>query len=426
MRVAIIHDWLYTIGGAERVLAGMLRCYPQADVFCLFDFLTEAERSSIGLRTTHTSFLQRLSGMRRHHRLFLPIMPIAVEQFDVSGYDLVLSSSYAVAKGVLTGPDQIHVSYVHSPMRYAWDLQHQYLRESNLHRGLRSIFARLLLHSMRMWDVRTAHGVNAYIANSHFIARRIQKTYGRTASVVYPPVRVPPAAPKSVKREGFLAVSRLVAYKNMHLIAEAFRQLPGERLTIVGDGPEMQRLRGIAGPNVILRGHVPDSEVQALQRSARALVFAGEEDFGITMAEAQGQGTPVVALGRGGAREIVIDSGSSPTGLFFDVPAPDAIASAVRRFIAEEVRFTSENCHANALRFAESRFDRQLAAAVDTAMQARAASPGWRSSVLPRSGAPLDAVAVGEFALRGTELAESAAAASFAMSSGHVIEPVYE
>ncbi len=429
MRVAIVHDWLYTIGGAERVLAGMLRCFPEADVFCLFDFLTEAERASIGLAETRTSFLQRLPGMRRRHRLFLPIMPIAVEQFDVSGYDLVLSSSYAVAKGVLTGPDQIHVSYVHSPMRYAWDLQHQYLRESNLHRGVKSIFARLLLHSMRMWDVRTAHGVNTYLANSHFIARRIQKTYGRTASVVYPPVRVPRAAPKARKREGFLAVSRLVPYKNTHLIVDAFRHLPGEHLTVVGDGPEMQRLRAMAGPNVTLVGHVPDHEVQTWQQSARALIFAGEEDFGITMAEAQGQGTPVIALGRGGAIEIVIEAGNAPTGLFFDQPAPEAIASAVRRFIAEEVRFTPENCHRNALRFAETRFDLQLTASVDTALKSRpgrACSPGWPAAAHPAEVASEETGADSDFLVSSTEVAPPFAAVSSARSGEHVIEPVYD
>jgi glycosyltransferase involved in cell wall biosynthesis len=367
--------------------------------------------------------------MRRRHRLFLPIMPIAVEQFDVSGYDLVLSSSYAVAKGVLTGPDQIHVSYVHSPMRYAWDLQHQYLRESNLHRGVKSIFARLLLHSMRMWDVRTAHGVNEYIANSHFIARRIQKTYGRAASVVYPPVRVPRAAPKPRKREGFLAVSRLVPYKNTHLIVEAFRHLPGEHLNIVGDGPEMQRLRAMAGPNVTLVGHVPDHEVQTWQQSARALIFAGEEDFGITMAEAQGQGTPVIALGRGGALEIVIEAGSAPTGLFFYQAEPEAIASGVRRFIAEEGRFTPENCHRNALRFAEGRFDLQLTAAIDTALKSRpgrACSPNWPAAAHPAEEGPPDACADSDFLLSGTEVAPPLAAVSFARSSGHVIQPVYE
>ncbi len=399
MRVAIVHDWLYTIGGAERVLAGMMRCYPQADVFCLFDFLTDADRSSIGISTARTSFLQRMPKMRSRHRLYLPLMPIAIEQFDLSAYDLVLSSSYAVAKGVLTGPDQIHVSYVHSPMRYAWDLQHQYLRESNLDRGLRSVFARLLLHSMRMWDVRTAHGVNTYIANSHFIARRIAKTYGRRAEVVYPPVRVPRVLPRAGKRAGFLAVSRLVPYKNVHVIVEAFRELPGETLTVVGDGPEMRRLRAMAGPNVTFAGHIRDSEVQRLQGSARALVFAGEEDFGITMAEAQGRGTPVIALGRGGAREIVVQEGSSPTGLFFDQPTPEAVAEAVRRFISDDSRFTPENCHANALRFAEERFDLELARLVSAAVLSRT------SRVPAARGTDLQQVEFSLGAVTGTELA---------------------
>ena len=192
MRIAVVHDYLYTFGGAERVLAAILKCYPGADLYCLFDVLSNKDRSRLGIEKTIPSFLQRMPLVSRNHRVYLPLMPLAIEQFDLSGYDLVLSSSYAVAKGVLTGPDQLHLSYVHSPMRYAWDLQHQYLREACASHGVKSALIRMLLHRLRLWDTRTANGVDAYAANSYFVAKRVKKAYGKDARVIYPPVNVPP------------------------------------------------------------------------------------------------------------------------------------------------------------------------------------------------------------------------------------------
>ena len=183
--MAIVHDWLYTLGGAEKVLRSILRCFPQADLFCLFDVLSEADRRRIGYEHATTSFLQRMPGIARNHRRYLPLMPLAIEQIDLCGYDLVISSSFAVAKGVLTGPDQLHISYVYSPMRYAWDLQHQYLQESRLDRGLKSGLARLLLHRMRIWDARTTSGVDQYMTVSNFVARRIRKLYGCQAKTPF-------------------------------------------------------------------------------------------------------------------------------------------------------------------------------------------------------------------------------------------------
>ncbi len=356
MRVAIVHDWLYTLGGAEKVLAAMLRCFPDAALFCLFDFLTPADRRKIGYERSHVSFLQRLPGVRHHHRLFLPIMPLAIEQLDLSEYDVVISSSYAVAKGVLTGPDQLHLAYVHSPMRYAWDLQHQYLRESGLERGPRGLLTRLLLHRIRMWDVRTASGPDAYMANSRFIARRIRKIYGRDARVIHPPVTVPATFRAMVKGRHFMTASRLVPYKNVRCIVEAFRQLPDERLIVVGEGPEADHLRAVAGPNVSFSGFVRDAELRRTMASARAFIFAAEEDFGIVPVEAQSEGTPVLALGRGGVRETVRTGGEAPTGLFFDRPEPEAVVEAVRSFILSEASFDPAACHRNAVRFSEERF----------------------------------------------------------------------
>ena len=370
MRVAIVHDWLYTLGGAEKVLSALVRCFPQADVYTLFDCLTPADRARAGLPATRTSFMPRMPGIERRHRLYLPLMPYAVEQLDMTGYDVVLSSSYAVAKGVLTGPDQLHVSYVHSPMRYAWDLQHQYLNDSRMAHGVRGVLARYMLHRMRLWDTRTASGVDAYIANSHFVARRVRKAYGRTATVIHPPVDVagilpppvPLAAPESERY--YLAASRLVPYKKIGAIVDAFALMPGRRLIVAGTGPELARLHAACPPNVTLAGFVPDARLRELMRGAEALIFAAEEDFGILPVEVQGEGTPVIALGRGGLRETVRVDGADPTGLFFDVADGPSIAAAVERFDLCRDRFTRAACHANALRFTTARFEREIAAFV--------------------------------------------------------------
>ena len=387
MRVAVVHDWLYTIGGAERVLKQILLCFPGADLFCLFDVLGPAERREIGFERSRNSFLANMPGIGTRHRLYLPLMPLAIEQLDLSDYDLVISSSFAVAKGVITGPNQVHVSYVHSPMRYAWDLQHQYLAESNMARGARSAVARVLLHRMRMWDVRTVAGVDAYVANSAYVARRIAKLYGREATVIPPPVAVAPVLPARPLGEAadgpyFFTASRLVPYKNIRAIAQAFAMLPGHRLIIAGDGPDRARISAAAGPNVSMVGRVPDETMRRLMAGARAFVFAAEEDFGIVPLEAQAMGTPVLALGRGGALETVIGAGPGRTGAFFADARPETIAAAVNRFDAEQPP-SPESCHQNALRFSEDRFRQRFSEFVREASdRVRVpASPADRSAV---------------------------------------------
>ncbi len=393
MRVAIVHDWIYTLGGAERVLHGILRCFPSADVHCLFDVLDASGRQAIGYQSSKTSFLQRMPAIARRHRLYLPIMPLAIEQLDLRGYDLVISSSYAVAKGVITGPDQLHVSYVHSPMRYAWDLQHQYLQESRMVDGPKSWIARTLLHFMRMWDVRTANGVDHYVTNSRFVARRVRKLYGRHAAVIYPPVRVPPVL-RSVRKEPFfLAASRLVPYKNIRLIVEAFTKMPDQKLIVVGDGPEYGRLRALAGSNVSLRGFVDDATLADLMARATAFVFAAEEDFGIAPVEAQAAGTPVIALGRGGARETVVTEGDCPTGIFFDEPTADCIAAAVRLFLQTQGRFRPAACHANAQRFNEQRFHNEFSGLVHAAYAEFEAERSWKAGAVPSPATIIPAAA---------------------------------
>jgi glycosyltransferase involved in cell wall biosynthesis len=360
-RVALVHDWLVTYAGAERVLEQMLACYPEADLFSLLDFVPPEERGFLGGRSVQTSFLQRFPGARRRYRSLLPLMPLAIEQFDLSSYDLVLSSSYAVAKGVLTGPDQLHLCYCHSPMRYAWDLQHQYLIEAGLTRGLRSLLARYLLHRVRVWDARTSSGVDGFMAGSRFIARRIWKTYRRRSTVVYPPVDVDAFTPGDAKEDFYVTASRMVPYKRMDVIVEAFAAMPHRKLVVIGDGPEAGRIRSKAASNIQFLGHQPFEVLLEQLRRARAFVFAAEEDFGIAPLEAQSCGTPVLAYGKGGALETVRDlSDPEPTGMFFQEQTPAAIMGAVERFERIGREIEPQACRRNALRFRPERFRDQL------------------------------------------------------------------
>jgi len=366
LKVAIVHEWLSTYAGSERVLEQFIKLYPDADVFAVVDFLPERERAFLQGRQVKTSFIQRLPFAKKHFRYYLPLMPLAIEQFELGGYDLVLSSSHAVAKGVLTGPDQVHVSYVHSPIRYAWDLQGQYLEESGLRSGLKAWMVRASLHYMRLWDSRTANGVDRFVANSTFIRRRIRKAYGRDSEVIHPPVDVGGFAGTAEKGDFFLAAGRMVPYKKMPLIVEAFARMPQHRLVVIGEGPDFERCKALATPNVTLLGYQSFEVLRDHMQRARAFVFAGEEDFGIMLVEAQAAGTPLVAYGRGGARDIVKPLGSShaPTGLFFDEQEAGAIVQAVGRFIENEHAIAPQACRQNAQGFSAERFRDEIAALI--------------------------------------------------------------
>ena len=366
MRVAIIHDWLVTYAGAERVLEQMLACFPQADIFSLVDFLPEGGRAFIHDKPVTTSFIQKLPLARRKYRNYLPLMPLAVEQFDLSRYDLVLSSSHAVAKGVLTGPDQLHLCMCYSPIRYAWDLQHQYLHESGLDKGLKGWLAKWLLHKTRIWDARTANGVDGFIAISRFISRRIWKVYRRESTVIYPPVDVRAFELRECKENFYLTASRMVPYKKIDLIVEAFSEMPDKRLIVIGDGPDFAKIKAKAGSNIELLGYQPFEVLRDHMQRAQGFVFAAEEDFGIAPLEAQACGTPVIAFGKGGALETIrgLDT-SSPTGVFFFDQSPAAIRDAVDRF--ERERLSPESCRENALRFSPERFRQEFLAYVEQA-----------------------------------------------------------
>lgn len=352
MKIAVVCDWLVTYAGAERVLEQILKLYPQANLFCLVDFLEEKARGFLQGKKPVTSFLQNMPKAKTHYRSYLPLMPLAIEQLDVSGYDLIISSSHCVAKGVITGPDQVHISYVHSPMRYAWDLQHQYLKEAKLDKGIKSYAVRAILHYMRMWDMRTANGVDHYIANSRFIARRIKKIYGKEATVIYPPVDVESFEYCEEKEDYYLTASRLVPYKKVKLIVEAFNEMPDKKLIVIGDGSEQKAVELIAGKNIEFLGYQPFAVLREKMQKAKAFVFAAEEDFGIMPVEAQACGTPVIAYGKGGALETVRGlDGDKPTGVFFQEQTIEAIKEAVERFIKEKNKIKFNQCRNNALKF---------------------------------------------------------------------------
>ena len=371
MRIALVHDWLDTWRGGENVLAEIVRIYPGADLFALVDFLPAAARARLSGKRATTSFLQRLPGVRHYFRALLPLFPRAIEALDVSGYDLVISSSHAVAKGVRTAADQLHICYCHTPMRYAWDLRDQYLGAHGLASGLSGALAERMLNRLRDWDRRVSPRVTHFVANSEFIAQRIARCYDREATVIYPPVDVRfftlgERVAEPAGRDYYFAASRWVPYKRMDIIAAAFRDLPGRRLVMAGDGPEADRVRRAAGPNVEFVGEVPQERLRELLRGARAFVFAAEEDFGILPVEAQACGTPVIAYGRGGALETVREGGTgTATGMFFGAQTAEAIAAAVRAFDGALPMLRAAECRANAERFAAERFRAEFAAFVD-------------------------------------------------------------
>ncbi|MGF6878133.1 glycosyltransferase family 4 protein [Paraburkholderia sp. MM5477-R1] len=376
VRIAIVHDWLVTYAGAEKVLEQIIACFPDADLFSLVDFLDD--RSFLRGKPVTTSFIQKLPLARSKYRSYLPLMPLAIEQLDVSAYDVVISSSHAVAKGILTGPDQVHISYVHSPIRYAWDLQHQYLQQSKLTNGPKSALARLILHYMRNWDIRTSNSVDGFVANSAFIARRIKKVYQRDAQVIFPPVDVEAFTLCTQKQDFYLTASRMVPYKKIDLIVEAFARMPERKLVVIGDGPDMAKIRAKAGPNVEIMGYQPFEVLKDRMSRAKAFVFAAEEDFGISVVEAQACGTPVIAYGKGGALETVRDlSEPKPTGMFFDEQDTDSIIAAVNRFDELRHRFLPENCRGNAEQFSAAHFRERFFS------QVRAAVPALRTATLP-------------------------------------------
>lgn len=361
MKVAIVHDWLVTYAGAEKVLEEIVNLYPEADLFSVVDFLPKEKRGFIKEKSVHTTFIQNLPFSKKKYRNYLSLMPLAIEQFNLSSYDLIISSSYAVAKGVITGPNQMHVSYTHSPIRYAWDLQHQYLTESNLQFGIKGWIAKWMLGNLRIWDYRTACGVDHFIANSEFIAKRIWKVYRREAKVIYPPVDIHGFELNEKKEDFYLTASRMVPYKKIDLIVEAFTQMPDKKLIVIGEGPDFKKIQSKAGKNVSLLGFQSFEVLRDHMQRAQAFVFAAEEDFGITPVEAQACGTPVIAFGKGGSLETIVGiDKENPTGIFFKEQKIDSIINAVKMFENKRHLFKPNLCRENSLKFSKERFRSNL------------------------------------------------------------------
>ncbi len=368
MKIALVHDWLVNYAGSERVLEQIIELYPSADLFSLVDFLPAAagERNFIHDKTVRTSFIQKMPFAKKKYRSYLPLMPFAVEQFDLSEYDLIISSCHAVSKGVLTKSGQLHICYCHTPIRYAWDLYHQYLKESGLKTGLKGLMARLSLHYVRMWDYIAANRVHYFVANSNFTAERIKRIYGRDAVVIYPPVEVSAFDLSPTAREDFyFTASRMVPYKKVDLIVEAFSKIPGKKLIIAGDGPDFRKIKSKAARNVEFLGYQTADMLRSYMQRAKAFVFAAEEDFGIIPVEAQACGTPVIAYGRGGARETVIEN---ETGIFFGEQNVESLIGAVNQFEKSQDAFNRAGVRKNAERFGRERFKAEFKALVEEKM----------------------------------------------------------
>jgi glycosyltransferase involved in cell wall biosynthesis len=347
MKTVLIHDWLVSLGGAEKVLDAIFSIYPSS-IYTLVKREGFFDKSSFANAKIITSFIQKLPFALRNHRNYLPFFPSAVESFDLSDFDVILSSSHAVAKGVKVREGQLHICYCHTPMRYAWDLQGEYMSQLS---GIKERLAKWTLSYLRKWDIGNLGSVHHFIANSQYIAERIKRIYGREAEVIYPPVQTEFFDFQSDKEDFYLTMSRLVPYKRIDLIVEAFSKMPRKRLCVIGDGPEMERIKKLAGKNVELLGFQPDDIVRKYLSRARAFIFAAEEDFGIAPVEAQAAGTPVIAYGKGGALETVIEN---QTGLFFKEQSISSLIEAIEQF--EQMQFDPRRIRMNAERFNKACF----------------------------------------------------------------------
>lgn len=387
--VALVHDWCPSFRGGERVLAELRKQFGADDIFTLFQFLDQEslEAHFSGVRF-HTSAANNWPGIRRFYRSLFPLCPLLMEQFDVTGFDAIISSSAAFARGVITRPDQPHLCYVHSPMRYAWDEQFSYINQMRAG-SLGRLAFRILLHHMRMWDARTAHSPDVMVANSNFVKARIRRIYGRDAEVVFPPVEVAPGAFSADKDDYYVTASFLAPYKRTDLVIRAFNAMPDKRLLVVGEGQQARTLRSIAGPNINFTGFLPRAEYLKTVARARALVFAGCEDFGIALAEAQALGTPLIAFARGGAQDIVMPPGPgrAPTGLLIQRQDEATLVDAVAAFETGRNRFSPEACRERASLFSTARFHQGMRRAFDMTLDVhrpvhhRGSGSPWRDAL---------------------------------------------
>ncbi len=373
VRIAVVHDWCPNFRGGERVLARLCKLFPNAEVFTLFDFLPkDIKEQYFNDVAFHSSVANRLPMVQKYYRSLFFLCPFLIEQFDVTGYDAVISSSAAFARGVLTRPDQPHLCYVHSPIRYAWDEQFSYLAQGRLGFGPKGLLFRYMLHNLRTWDTRTAHGPDLMLANSSYVRSRIRRIYGREAQIVFPPVALDELEFIASKDDYYVTASFLAPYKRTDLVIRAFNDMPSRRLVVVGEGQQLQSLRGMACSNVSFTGYLPRQEYVRTVARAKAMVFAGCEDFGIALAEAQACGTPLIAFDRGGARDIVQAFGGAepPTGILFGSQSVEPLKQAIQGFEQNHTAITPQACRSNADRFSEDRFDLAILKALAVAQAA--------------------------------------------------------
>ncbi len=356
MKTAVVHDWLISFGGAEKVLNEILELYP-SPVFTLLASLDQKRSGNIGKYAITHSFIQNLPRAETQYRNYLPFFPLAIERFNLSEYDLIISSSHAVAKGVKKKKEQLHICYCHTPMRYAWDLEEHYLNTMGF---IKATAAKQILKYLRKWDLKTSDRVDTFIANSHFVAERIRRLYGREATVIYPPVSIDRFKPQQKKENFYLTVSRLVPYKRVDLIVEAFNQMPHKTLKIVGTGPEMENLQKKGNSNIEFLGFQSDEVVQTLLASAKGFIFAAEEDFGIAPLEAQASGTAVIAYGRGGSLETII---SEKTGLFFQEQIVADLLTTIELF--ETMQWDASFIRAHSEQFDKEQFKKKFKQFID-------------------------------------------------------------
>ncbi len=334
MKTAIIHDWLVTNAGAEKVLKAILEIIPNADIFSLVDLLNEKDRKDIlNGKFAKTSFIQKLPFSKKYFRYYLPLFPTAIEKLDVSGYDLIISSSWAVAKGVRKNKNQLHVCYCHTPIRYAWDLYDEYVKDL---KQPKKFLVQETLKYIRKWDIQTLDRVDFFLANSNFVKERIKRIYDRDAKVIYPPVDTNKFKLCRNKENFYITASRLVPYKKTKLIVEAFNEMPDKKLIVIGAGEELKKIKAVAKPNIKVLGYQPDSVLIEYMQNAKAYVYAAIEDFGITPVEAMACGTPVIALNKGGTAETVING---TTGVLFENQTKENIIGAVNFFERQKLDF---------------------------------------------------------------------------------------
>ena len=361
MKKALISDWYYVNGGAEKVIHSINSIWNDFEHFALIDFLNEEDRKFIlNGKKAKTSFIQKLPTVKKNHRKFLQLFPIAIEQFDLTDYDLIISSSSAVAKGIKVNKNQLHICYCHSPMRYAWDLREQYLKDAGLTKGLKGFYAKSVLDKIQKWDLSNSENVDYFIANSKHIAQRIKKTYNKESVVIYPPVDVDFFGLEETKEDYYLTASRMVAYKKTQLIVEAFNELPHLKLIVAGEGPELEKLQKIAKNNIQFVGYVENKKLRSLMQKAKAFIFAAEEDFGIIPVEVQACGTPVIALSKGGTLETVVEN---QTGIFFDEQTAEKIKEAIIHFGTKN--FEPKIIREHAIKFSKQRFENEIKEFVD-------------------------------------------------------------